>query len=182
MKLIVVTGPMFSGKSSRLIVEGEKYIKAGFKTVYLKPIADERWDKTVIETHDGIKVPAVVLDNTFDMDIVERSEVILIDEVQFIPVHLIKGIQDLVRRGKTVIVAGLDMDYLGRSFPVTRELMAQSDEVFKIKGQCRCGKDSVMSSISKEYRKDMLNPIILGDGDKYTAMCRECFGRENYEE
>lgn len=181
MKLIVITGPMFSGKSSRLITEGEKYIKAGFKVVYLKPEVDTRWNKETIQTHDGISVPACILRDTLDIEIVRESEVILIDEVQFIPIPLIKEIKALVRQGKKIIVAGLDMDYLMNSFPVTRELMCQADAVFKLSGECKCGKESIISSISKEYRKDMLNPIVLGDNDKYTAMCRECYYKENQE-
>lgn len=181
MKLVVVTGPMFSGKSSRLITEGEKYVKAGFKVLYLKPEADTRWNKSEIQTHDGISVPACILKDTLDIKSVHEAEVILIDEVQFIPIHLIKQIKQLVRHGKIIIVAGLDMDYLANSFPVTRELMGQADEVFKLKGQCKCGRESVMSSISKEYRMDMLNPVVLGDDDKYTAMCRQCYYAENPE-
>lgn len=181
MKLIVVCGAMFSGKSTRLITEGEKYIKAGRKVVYLKPSTDTRYAVNEIVTHDRVSVPAsIITDTILDLKLVQEADVVLIDEVQFIPISLINEVKSLLLLGKTVIVAGLDMDYMGNSFPVTRELMCQADEIYKLKGICRCGKESVYSSIKKEYRKEMLNPIQLGSNDKYEAMCRDCFYEENY--
>ena len=179
MRLVVIAGPMFSEKNSRLIAEGERYANAGYKVLYLKPETDEGWNEKEVLTANGVSIPACVLKNTLDMGKVRESDVILINEVQFIPIYLIKQVKQLVHQGKIVIVAGLDMDYLANSFPVTRELMCQADEVIKLKGQCRCGKDAVMSSISKEYRTHMLNPVVLGNEDKYTAMCRQCYYEEN---
>lgn len=182
MKLIVITGAMFSGKSTRLIVEGEKYLKAGRQVVYLKPATDTRYAIHEIVTHDGVRVPASLIEDKLGaLPLVQASDVILIDEVQFLPVQLINEVKALLYAGKTVIVAGLDMDYLTKSFPVVRELMAQADEVYKLKGICKCGKESILSSIKKEYRKEMLNPVQLGSNDKYEAMCRECFYAENFK-
>lgn len=181
MRLVVIAGPMFSEKNSRLISEGERYANAGRKVLYLKPETDEGWNEKEVLTANGVSIPACVLKNTLDIEKVHETDVILINEVQFIPIYLIKQIKELVRQGKTVIAAGLDMDYLSNSFPVTRELMCQADEVIKLKGQCRCGETAVMSSISKEYRMDMLNPVVLGNEEKYTAMCRQCYYEENAE-
>ena len=183
MKLIVICGPMFAGKSTRLINEGERYAKAKQKVVYLKPSSDTRYSVDEIVTHDGIKVPASLITNQLkDRYVVERADVVLIDEVQLIEPHLVQEILDLVREGKTVIVAGLDMDYLGQPFPVVRELLPHADEVIKIKGICRCGKESVMSSLKKEAREQVKEIFNLGADDQYEALCRSCFNRENKED
>lgn len=182
MKLIVICGAMFSGKSTRLITEGEKYAKAGRKVVYLKPASDTRYSINEIVTHDGVKVPAsIITDGIEKLELVQEADVVLIDEVQFIPISLINEVKSLLYVGKTVIVAGLDMDYMTNSFPVVRELMCQADEVYKLKGICKCGAESVLSSINKEHRKDMLNPVVLGANDKYQALCRKCFYEENFK-
>lgn len=182
MKLIVICGPMFAGKSTRLITEGEKYIKAGRQVVYLKPSSDTRYSVDEIVTHDKVKVPASLITNTLkDRYVVERADVVLIDEVQFIEEHLVDEILDLVNKGKTVMVAGLDTDYLGQPFSVIKELMPYADEVVKIKGICRCGKESVMTSLKKEAREQVKGIFNLGADDQYEALCRSCFYEENGE-
>ena len=183
MKLTVICGPMFAGKSTRLITEGEKYIKAGRQVVYLKPSSDTRYSVDEIVTHDQVKVPASLITNQLkDRYVVERADVGLIDEVQFIEPHLVEEILALVNEGKTVIVAGLDMDYLGQPFPVVRDLMPHADEVIKIKGNCKCGKESVLTSLKKEAREQVKSIFNLGADDQYEALCRSCFNRENKED
>ena len=181
-KLITICGPMFAGKSTRLINEGERYAKAKQKVVYLKPSSDTRYSVDEIVTHDGIKVPASLISNQLkDRYVVERADVVLIDEVQFMEEHLVQEVLDLVNEGKTVIVAGLDTDYLGQPFPVIKELMPYSDEVVKIKGICRCGKESTMTSLKKEAREQVKGIFNLGSDDQYEALCRSCFNEENKE-
>ena len=182
MKLTVICGPMFAGKSTRLINEGERYAKAKQKVVYLKPSSDTRYSVDEIVTHDGIKVPASLITNQLkDRYVVERADVVLIDEVQFIEPHLVEEILALVNEGKTIIVAGLDTDYLGQPFPVVKELMPYADEVVKIKGICRCSKESVMTSLKKEAREQVKGNFHLGADDQYEALCRQCFNQENKE-
>lgn len=182
MKLIVICGPMFAGKSTRLITEGEKYIKAGRQVVYLKPSSDTRYSVDEIVTHDQVKVPASLITNQLkNRYVVERADVVLIDEVQFIEPHLVEEILALVNEGKTIIVAGLDTDYLGQPFPVVKELMPYADEVVKIKGICRCAKESTMTSLKKEAREQVKGIFNLGSDDQYEALCRQCFNQENKE-
>lgn len=181
-KLTVICGPMFAGKSTRLINEGERYAKAKQKVVYLKPSSDTRYSVDEIVTHDGIKVPASLITNQLkERYVVERADVVLIDEVQFMEECLVQEVLDLVNEGKTVIVAGLDMDYLGQPFPVVRDLMPHADEIIKIKGICRCSKESVMTSLKKEAREQVKGIFNLGADDQYEALCRSCFNHENRE-
>ena len=100
-KLIVICGAMFAGKTTRLLAEGERYAKAGKSILYLKPAVDNRYSDDEIVTHTGIRVPASIMPNSLkDRYIVERAEVILIDEVQFVEPHLIEEIVELVNEEK----------------------------------------------------------------------------------
>ena len=129
-KLIVICGPMFAGKSTRLLSEGERYGKAGKSILYLKPSVDNRYSEDEIVTHDNIRVPASIMPHSLkERYIVERAEVILIDEVQFIEPRHIQEIVELVNEGKTVICAGLDLDYRTEPFDITKELLAHADEI-----------------------------------------------------
>lgn len=172
MKLTVICGPMFAGKSTSLIGLGEKYAKAGRQVVYLKPATDTRYKNNAREPTWACPVVGQV---------VERADVVLIDEVQFIEPHLVQEVLDLVNEGKTIIVAGLDTDYLGQPFPVVRDLMPHADEVIKIKGICKCGKESVLTSLKKEAREQVKGIFNLGADDQYEALCRSCFYEENGE-
>ena len=173
-KLTVICGAMFAGKTTRLLAEGERYAKAGKSILYLKPSIDNRYAEDEIVTHDGIRVPASIMPNSLkDRYIMERAGVILIDEVQFVEPHLIEEIVELVNEGKTIICAGLDLDYRTHSFNVTRELLSQADEVIKIKGICRCGKDTRYSLLKQNQG---VNGIVhLGAAETYEAVCRNCY-------
>ncbi|MBQ8993347.1 MAG: thymidine kinase, partial [Turicibacter sp.] len=111
-KLVLICGAMFAGKTTRLIAEAERYAKIGTPILYLKPSIDTRYSEDEIVTHDKIRVPASIIPNSLkDRYIVERADVILIDEVQFIEPHHVLEIVELVNEGKTIICAGLDLDY-----------------------------------------------------------------------
>ena len=173
-KLVFICGPMMAGKTTRLIAEGERYAKAGKSILYLKPAIDNRYSADEIVTHTGMKVPASIIPCSLkDRYIVERAEVLLIDEVQFIDPHLIREIVELANEGKTVIGAGLDLDYRTEPFRITKELLAHADEVIKIKGICRCGNETRYSLLKQ---KQNVNGIVhLGASETYEAVCRICY-------
>ena len=173
-KLIVICGAMFAGKSTRLLSEGERYGKAGKSILYLKPAIDNRYSDDEIVTHDNIRVPASIVPNSLkDRYIVERAEVILIDEVQFVEPHLIREIVELVNEGKTIICAGLDLDYRTEPFDITKELLAHADEIIKIKGICRCGNDTRYSLLKQT--RGVQGIIHLGASEPYESVCRNCY-------
>ena len=177
-KLVLICGPMFAGKTTRLLAEGERYAKAGKSILYLKPSVDNRYSEDEIVTHDNIRVPASIMPHSLkDRYIVERAEVVLIDEVQFIEPHHIQEIVDLTNEGKTVICAGLDLDYRTEPFDITKELLAHADAIIKIKGICKCGNDTRYSLLKQNQG---VNGIIhLGAAETYEAVCRSCYHKRN---
>ena len=132
-ELIVNCGSMFSGKTTALISQGQRYSLAGANVVFLKPSFDTRWSVDEITTHSHLGVPATVVDiskSIVKVPEVEGAEVVLIDEVQFFKMDLIvDDIQTLLDSGKVVVVSGLDLDSDANVFEITSTLMAGRQSV-----------------------------------------------------
>lgn len=174
--LTVVCGGMFSEKSTELQRRGKRLKRAGKKVAYFKPDFDNRYSEDEIVTHDGQKVPSINIPTNSPVLLTERQyfeyDVFLIDEVQFFHSTVITAIEVLLKNGKTVIVAGLDMDFSGKPFFVTASLMAVAEEVLKLKAVCySCGHDSWVS-----FKEPNGLRIELGS-DEYKPMCRSCFNK-----
>ena len=175
-KLEVFTGGMFAGKSTALIAKGQRHLLAGQKVVYVKPEMDNRYSEDEIVTHDGQKVEAVsvrtVWDTLLHYGAVNNSDVVLVDEVQFFAKGLISDIETLLERGKIVYCSGLDMDYTGKPFEVTAQLLALADEVHKLKAVCaETGQDAGFSlKVSGSTER-----VELGAGDTYKPVSRSVF-------
>lgn len=180
--LTVNTGPMFAGKSTLLLSQGEKHCKGGQKTLYIKPSLDTRYSAQKIVTHDRLSVDAVRVagdTNLLHIPDIKEYDVVLIDEVQFFSNRIIEGINHLLGAGVRVYASGLDMDFLGRGFSTTMELMARADKVNKLKAVCEhCGADATHS-----HRKNRTTETVeLGEKDKYIPLCRKCFAEAFLEE
>lgn len=171
-KLIINCGGMFSGKTTALQQQGERYLLAKKKVVFIKPSMDIRYSDLKIVTHAGREVEAYSVGVDTDLSEFKNYEVILIDEIQFFEKSILAAIDSLLKKGKTVIVAGLDMDFEGNPFTITSQLMGMADTVNKYKAICQeCGEEATFS-----YRCDKSKEVIvLGEKDKYKPLCRRCF-------
>ena len=175
-KLIVHTGSMFSGKTSSLWKEVNRFKIAKYNVVVFKPRMDSRYSKEKVVTHDKNEIEAINVDNIDD--IVEYTKthdvnVIAIDEIQFINSkadHFVKQINYLLEKGFTIIAAGLDMDYKAKPFQLVKELLPICDYVEKHHAVCAvCGNDAWVS-----YRiSDDKNRIQLGANEAYMPLCRK---------
>jgi thymidine kinase len=69
-----------------------------------------------------------------------RSQVVGVDEANFMGADLVDVANQLADSGKQVIIAGLDTDYLGRPFTPVPELLALAESITKTLAICmRCG-------------------------------------------
>jgi thymidine kinase len=98
--------------------------------------------------------------------------VVGLDEAQFFDEGIVDVCDQLANTGKRVIIAGLDMDYMGKPFGCMPQLMAIAEYVTKVHAICMvCGEVA-----SHSYR---LSPsserVLLGETDLYEARCRRCF-------
>lgn len=178
-KLIVYCGSMFSGKTTALIKDRLLFKKQRKNVVVIKPKVDSRYSGTMITTHDNVSTLALVLDSdkTILCDTVINANVVLIDEVQFFKEsQLVSDINYLMSlKGKTVIVAGLDLDSKGIPFDTTAKLMAMADNVFKFHTQCgHCKTEQAWVSARKQS-KGIYSRIQIGGSESYVPLCRKCF-------
>ncbi len=170
----VIVGPMFSGKSEELIRRLRRAEIARQRVQIFKPVIDNRYAKNGIVSHSGLEISSELVRSGAEvMERIEpRTEVVGIDEAQFLGEELIDVCTRLADMGKRVMVAGLDTDFMGRPFEPMPRLLAVAEEITKLLAICvRCGNPAVHTQrlvASEEL-------IVVGAGGMYEARCRRCF-------
>lgn len=164
---------MFSGKTEELIRRLNRAVIAQQSVEIFKPEVDKRYSKKKVVSHNSNEIHSTPVG--FANDILLRSgdsDVIGIDEAQFFDAEIVKVANTLANQGKRVIVAGLDMDFMGRPFKPMDELMAIAEYITKVHAICmNCGKIA-----SYSHRRTKSNKtVVLGEKDVYEALCRNCF-------
>ena len=169
----VVCGSMFSGKTEELIRRVKRAQIARQKICIFKPTIDIRYSREDVVSHNQISIPAFPVEHSrlirhMGMD----YDVIAIDEAQFFDDGIIDVCNELANKGKRVIIAGLDMDYLGHPFGPMPNLLAIADEVYKTRAICmNCGGLATFS-----YRlANNDQQVMLGEKQEYMPLCRSCY-------
>ena len=170
----VICGPMFSGKSEELIRRLRRAEIARQRVQIFKPAIDERYSSDHIVSHNDARIRSVGVSNASEVEakLDLRTEVIGIDEAQFLGEAMVEFVVRLADMGKRVIIAGLDTDYLGRPFHPMPELLAVADEITKTLAICmQCGNPAKHTQrlIASE------DLIVVGAAGMYEARCRRCF-------
>ncbi len=177
-KLIIHTGSMFSGKTSSLEKDVNRFKIAGYKTIAFKPSVDTRYTKSKITTHDLTSLECVLVNDI--EEIVEfckdfMPDVIAIDEVQFLQGDakaIVDYINCFLEKDITVILAGLDLDFTGQAFEIVKELMPIADYLHKHHAVCvKCGTDGW---VSHRKTKDT-ERVVIGASKEYEPLCRRCY-------
>lgn len=169
----VICGSMFSGKTEELIRRLKRALIANRKVGVFKPSMDVRFDNVKIVSHDTNSVLSTPVDHSKKiLTLAQGADVVAVDEAQFFDNDIMDVCDELASRSTRVIVAGLDMDYLGRPFGPMPFLMAKADYVTKLHAICAsCGHIA-----SYSYRKTACkSQIMLGEKDVYEPRCRRCY-------
>lgn len=171
-KIELILGPMFSGKSTRLIELMRKYVYKAKKTIMIKYFADQRYsDKSEVVTHDLIKYDSInckILRESFDK--IKQYDVIGIDEGQFFA-DLVEVCEELALMGKIVLIAALNGDFRMEPFPVIQRIIPKSDKIKLLKAYCfNCHKDARFSLRIVQSNET----VLIGAGEAYKPACREC--------
>lgn len=177
----VICGSMFSGKTEELIRRLKRVAIAtkSHNTVQVfKPSHDTRGEKTKITSHDlnGFSATTVENANAILNELNEGVKVVAIDEVQFFRAEAIVYVcKQLANDGKRVICAGLDMDYEGKSFEATAQLLATAEFITKLRAICEhCGA-TALHSLRKNNTKER---VAIGAKELYEAVCRQCYNKK----
>ncbi len=170
----VICGPMFSGKSEELIRRLRRSMIARKRVQVFKPAIDTRYSNDEIVSHGDVRMKSEVISEAGEiltrMD--WRTEVIGVDEANFMGPGLVEVAGRLADSGKKVIIAGLDTDYMGRPFSPIPELLALAESITKTLAICmRCGNPAKHT----QRLVDSNDLIVVGASGMYEARCRRCF-------
>lgn len=169
----VITGSMFSGKTEELIRRLRRAQFAGLKVEIFKPSLDKRYSETRVVSHDDKSILSTPVDNASAILLLAGDvNVVGIDEAQFFDNSIIDVCNKLADAGIRIVVAGLDMDFLGNPFGPMPGLLSIAEYVTKVHAICmRCGNLAQYS-----FRKsDEDQVVVLGEKDKYEPLCRTCY-------
>ena len=169
----VVCGSMFSGKTEELIRRLKRAKIANLKVEIFKPQIDTRYHETEVVSHDSNSIMSTPVSSSQNILLLSNDvEVAGIDEAQFFDDGLPDVCEQLANRGIRVIIAGLDMDFLGRPFGPIPALLAKAEYITKVHAICvRCG-----ALANHSYRLvESDTKVLLGEKESYEPRCRDCF-------
>ena len=171
----VICGSMFSGKTEELIrrLKRAKYAKQ--RVEIFKPAVDTRYDVENVVSHDENSILSTPVESSSEILLLSTDvDVVGIDEAQFFDSEIVNVCNTLADRGIRVIVAGLDMDYLGKPFGPIPALLATAEYVTKVHAIClHCGELAHVSHRMVENNK----LVLLGETDTYEPLCRSCYNK-----
>ncbi len=181
--LIVITGPMFAGKTTRLLKEVQKASKNRSPILFRSQI-DNRYSTSDVVSHDGFRLPAITLQGGEGCipalkAAASKYDVIAIDEAQFW--QGTKGFAETLDRisdSKTVYVATLNKDADGNPFEISKELVSLADRVCSLESKCsKCGGKAGFSQRIINGKEAYGSVTLVGGSDLYEARCRKHFVR-----
>lgn len=177
-KLTVIAGPMFSGKTGKLVALVDVFTRMGHSVLTVKPKIDDRYGaKKEIHSHDHKHSKALVMDAESKERMLEKilatgADKVIVDEVQFFDKEKIKAvIVALKKKGIHVIAAGLLYDYKRQPFGATPDLVGLADEYLELMSVCqKCG------GLARHSQRlgGKKGVIEVGAADKYIAVCEHC--------
>ncbi|MDP4129736.1 MAG: thymidine kinase [Bacteroidota bacterium] len=169
----VICGSMFSGKTEELIRRLRRAKIAKLRVLVFKPASEKRFHDENIVSHDESNSRSVPVSGAGSiLEQAGNADVVGIDEAQFFDEQLPAVCDILALHGTRVIVAGLDMDFMGRPFGQMPVLLAKADYITKLHAICmQCG-----NMAHYTYKKNGSPELVeLGKGDLYEPRCRSCY-------
>jgi thymidine kinase len=171
----VICGSMFSGKTEELIRRLKRAQFANQKITLFKPSIDDRYHEENVVSHQGTSLKAIPVTNSNEiLSQWSNEKIVAIDEAQFFDQGLVEVCNTLAKKGVRVLIAGLDMDYLGVPFGPIPQLLAIAEYVTKVHAICvSCGNLAQYShrTVSESGQ------VLVGAVEKYKPLCRVCYNK-----
>jgi thymidine kinase len=171
--LQIVTGCMFSGKTSHIIKETKKWKSIGKKVLTINYHLDLRYSDSKIVSHDNFGIDCMMVDEIDHKvnKLISKYDVIIINEAQFFDNLKVNVIDWVDNYKKIVIVSGLDGDFNRNKFGEILDLIPFCDEFIKLKAFCALCKDGTPALFSLKTKS--LDKLIDIGTDQYIPVCRK---------
>jgi thymidine kinase len=193
--LELILGPMFSGKTSRLVEIYKQCKFCNISVTVINHTIDNRYDEELLSTHDKVKIPCMKTERLLDLwcesidleediEIIPRindkvkirtSEVILINEGQFFP-DLEEFVRLLLNDGKKIYICGLDGDFERKRFGTILDLIPLCDKVTKLTSLCSLCKNGTPGIFSMRLTNEKDQTVV--GSDNYIPVCRKCYSNK----
>ena len=176
----VITGVMFSGKSEELLRRVRRALIGGRRVQMFKSVLDDRYGGEFrVSSHDGRQIDAEPVSDSSNIaqKVEPNTEVVVIDEAQFLDDGICEVANELANAGLRVIIAGTDMDFRGRPFGPMGSLLASADEIDKLSAICVvCGDLATRNQRLIDGKPAPVEgpTIQVGGAESYEARCRRC--------
>lgn len=177
MSLHVIVGPMFSGKSTRILDIVSRYAAIQTPVLVIKHAKDTRYAQNEVVTHDGRRADCIRIADLDDIssDILNNHHVIIVEEAQFFS-HLIPFCEHAVDTlGKRLYLVGLDGDSNRRAFGEILNCIPLADTVEKLTSFCRRCANGTPGIFTNRHSGPHNQQVIVAGLDMYESLCRECF-------
>ena len=172
----VICGSMFSGKTEELIRRLRRAEMAGQQVEIFKPKLDNRYADEEVVSHNKNKIKSTPVETPDEILLLgSNCDVVGIDEAQFFDESIVEIANQLANNGVRVVIAGLDMDYMGRPFGPMPNLMATAEYVTKVHAICKKTGNLANYSMRISGSDDLVQ---LGETDSYEAVSRKVFTEE----
>ena len=172
----VICGSMFSGKTEELIRRLRRAEMAGQQVEIFKPKLDNRYADEEVVSHNQNKIKSTPVETPDEILLLgSNCDVVGIDEAQFFDESIVEIANQLANNGVRVVIAGLDMDYMGRPFGPMPNLMATAEYVTKVHAICKRTGNLANYSMRTSGSDDLVQ---LGETDSYEAVSRKVFTEE----
>jgi thymidine kinase len=166
--IIVYCGPMFAGKTTMLMHQPN--------SICFKPVVDTRTASTTVRTHDGQERLAVPVGYPADLDAMVPPGIstVCIDEAQFFDESLVPAVVRMSAKGLHVVIAGLDLDSMGRPFGPMPALLSVADNVIKLRAtSCARCRTARATRTFRTVRVE--DEIWIGGAEAYEPRCLACW-------
>lgn len=180
--LELIVGPMFSGKTSKLLEIYKQCKFCNISVVIINYDLDKRYHDTLLSSHDKIMAPCIQANklseiwkseiNKDEYEQILNSDVILINEGQFFD-DLYDVVVDILKYNKKIYIGGLDGDFERKKFGKMLDLIPLCDKITKLVSLCSICKDGTPGIFSMRLTKEKEQTII--GSDNYIPVCRKCY-------
>ena len=170
-ELKIFTGPMFGGKTTRMLAALERFHYQNRTAMLFKPKIDVRYSEEKVVTHKGQEHTSILVQSGEEILLMSReADVVAVDEMFMIP-DSASALLQLFKGGKTVLASTLQLSSQPDGYTAFREvqdLMPWATSVEVCPAVCyKCGRDAFYTErLSKENKK-----VLVGGAESSQPVC-----------